>query len=69
MPIFEYKCGKCDKISEFLESSASKKQRKCEHCGSTKLEKQFSVFAAGIKQGQSKKCHGCDDLTCPHLGN
>lgn len=66
MPIFEYKCVDCDKVSEFLESSASKAKKVCQHCGGGKLEKQISVFAPQIKQGESKKCLGCTDNACPH---
>ncbi len=68
MPIFEYKCVDCGKISEFLEKAGSKKNHKCEHCGSSNLEKQFSVFSAGIKEGESKRCGGCSDFSCPHAG-
>ncbi|MHC4482474.1 MAG: FmdB family zinc ribbon protein [Planctomycetota bacterium] len=68
MPIYEYKCSNCGRISEFLENSSSKKRRGCTHCGSTRLVKQLSVFSAGVKQGDSKRCHGCSDYTCPHVG-
>ncbi|MFA5422815.1 MAG: zinc ribbon domain-containing protein [Phycisphaerae bacterium] len=66
MPIFEYKCRKCGRISEFLEKADSTAKRKCSHCGSTDLNKQFSVFSAQVKEGQSKKCLGCTDTGCPH---
>ncbi|MDD5326347.1 MAG: zinc ribbon domain-containing protein [Phycisphaerae bacterium] len=66
MPIFEYKCIKCNKISEFLELRDSKQSRVCPHCGSSELTKQISVFSAQVKEGQSKKCFGCSDNTCPH---
>jgi putative FmdB family regulatory protein len=74
VPIYEYKCDDCGKITELLESSDSKGERKCAHCGSTKLAKQFSVFSAQVKpfdsaqgrEGQSKKCFGCSDNSCPH---
>lgn len=66
MPIFEYKCSKCSKISEFLVYGDNEKDLKCPHCGDSKLQKQFSVFSAQIKEGQSKKCMGCTDFKCPH---
>lgn len=68
MPIFEYKCSQCGRISEFLETGGSKKARKCAHCGSRKLKKQLSVFAAGVSESGSKRCHGCSDQSCPHAG-
>ena len=66
MPIFEYKCGRCGKISEFLVAGGDKQDKKCLHCGSSELEKQFSVFSAQVKEGQSKKCMSCTDFKCPH---
>jgi putative FmdB family regulatory protein len=68
MPIYQYKCGNCGKISEFLESFSSKRSRTCVHCGSKRLQKQFSTFAAQIKEGASKRCYGCSDSACPHAG-
>jgi len=69
MPIFEYKCIKCGRISEFLEPHDSKELKTCRHCGGKKLEKQFSTFAFKIKEGDSKRCGGCGDQSCPHSGH
>ena len=66
MPIFEYICAQCGKKVEFLEKSGSNVKKTCSRCGSVKLEKQLSVFSAGVKEGNSKRCHGCSDYTCPH---
>jgi len=66
VPIFEYKCSQCGRISEFLEKTGQTAKRRCLHCGSGNLEKQFSVFAAQVKEGQSKKCLSCSDTGCPH---
>ena len=68
MPIFEYRCGECGKVSEFLEIGGKKTERKCAHCGSRKLKRQLSTFAARVKEGASKKCFGCTDGSCPHSG-
>lgn len=68
MPIYEYKCGDCGKMSEFLESFASKGAKSCKHCGGKDVVKQLSVFSPGIKEGDSKRCHGCSDQGCPHSG-
>jgi len=78
MPIFEYKCADCGKISEFLELAVSKVERKadsragrsCPACGGKKLTKQFSTFAAVVKQpAVGGKCHTCPSgRTCPHSG-
>ncbi|MCJ7728377.1 MAG: zinc ribbon domain-containing protein [Sedimentisphaerales bacterium] len=66
MPIYEYKCDDCGKITELLESSGIRTVRKCAHCGSGKLTKKLSVFSAQVKQGESKKCLGCNDNSCPY---
>ncbi len=43
MPIYEYKCNNCGKVSEFLEGVGKEKLEKvCKHCGSKKLSKIFS---------------------------
>ena len=68
MPIFEYKCIKCGTMTEFLEKSSGRSSRSCPKCGSKELEKQISVFSPAVKQGESKRCHGCSDFTCPHSG-
>ena len=66
MPIYEYRCNKCGKITEFLEKAYNRPKATCAHCGGTKLTRQLSVFSAGIGGGESKRCHGCSDSTCPH---
>lgn len=66
MAIFEYKCSECGRVSEFLATSGRKPEIICTHCGGKKMKKQFSVFTAGVKQGDSKRCDGCSDDTCPH---
>ena len=45
MPLYEYKCKKCNKISEILQRGSEKVV--CPECGGKSLEKQFSVFASG----------------------
>jgi len=66
VPIFEYICTKCGCRFEVLEKFSKTAIQVCPNCGSSDVEKQFSVFNAAVKQGQSKKCHGCSDLSCPH---
>jgi len=68
MPIYEYKCIRCGKISEFLEDAGRSASKGCLYCGSKKLEKRFSMFAPQIKEGGSKRCYGCSDFKCPHAG-
>ncbi len=43
MPIYEYQCKSCGKISEFLVGvTQGKAEIKCKHCGSRELNKIFS---------------------------
>jgi putative FmdB family regulatory protein len=59
MPIYEYICGGCGRSLELL-LSGPKAKPVCPHCGSTKLAKQFSTFAA--HNGSSTPC---DSGKCP----
>lgn len=45
MPIYEYICDECGHAFEKLVPS-SKSKPKCDKCGSGKLARQFSTFAA-----------------------
>ncbi len=69
MPIFEYKCLDCGKVSEFLQAANDKFDGRCEQCGGSRLRKQFSVFNPGAKPGNSKRCLGCTDESCPHTAD
>ncbi|HEX9046612.1 MAG TPA: zinc ribbon domain-containing protein [Verrucomicrobiae bacterium] len=53
MPIYEFHCEKCGSDSEILVRSADWKGTKCPHCGSAKLDKKFSTFAAAGGGGAS----------------
>jgi len=67
MPVFEYKCSQCGKISEFLERAGTRQKHVCSHCASDKLEKQFSTFAAVVKEPVKSNCHTCPSGgSCPH---
>jgi putative FmdB family regulatory protein len=52
MPIFEYKCRKCSETFEHFTHRASAAQRPiCPSCGSTEVERIFSVFAGRVEGG------------------
>ena len=47
MPLYEFVCSKCEKDFESLVRSANwEGSVECPHCGSKKLTKKLSVFAA-----------------------
>lgn len=53
MPIYEYTCGSCKKeFEELLRSAAAEKTVRCPECGSPKVTRKLSVFAA--RQGESR---------------
>ncbi len=54
MPIYEFHCGKCGEDSEVLVRRTDWQGTPCPHCGSTKLEKKLSVFAAANADGMAE---------------
>jgi putative FmdB family regulatory protein len=59
MPIYEFHCAQCEHDSEILVRSADWKGTKCPQCGSTKISKKFSTFAAGAgKESPGPKSGG-----------
>ena len=76
MPIYEFRCEKCERDSEILVRSSDWLGTKCPHCGSTKLAKKFSTFAAAGGGGNdSPSCStggnrgGCCGGHCGGHGN
>ena len=74
MPIYEYRCNNCGKISEFLVGVVREElEIKCNHCGSKELNKVFSRTGL-VKSGHliasqgGKTCCGrterCDVPPC-----
>ncbi len=61
MPMYEYKCTKCENLFEHLARSMSEAAPKCPECGG-KTEKQFSTFNAS---GGSSDAGACPTGTCP----
>ncbi|MDF9406916.1 MAG: Zinc ribbon domain protein [Pelotomaculum sp. PtaB.Bin013] len=43
MPIFEYKCGECEKVFEVLQLAGQEKGIKCPDCGGSNLKKLISA--------------------------
>ena len=56
MPIYEYQCRKCGHSYEELRSMKDADEtRKCPKCGASKVERQFSTFAAGGCSGSGSR--------------
>jgi putative FmdB family regulatory protein len=65
MPLFEYACGACGKTSELLLAS-SRSKAACPHCGSRKLRRLLSTFAAHA--GAASSALPCASGRCPTAG-
>jgi len=67
MPIYEYKCLECGKISEYFISSNSKEKIVCKYCGSENVKKIFSSVVnvinseASINRRKGKTCCGREE--------
>ena len=46
MPIYEYRCESCERVSSiFVRSAKAELSPRCEHCGSTKMKRLMSRVA------------------------
>jgi len=55
MPVYEYTCNRCGKELELLVPSSRSKPA-CIHCGSRKLTRRLSAFAAHSGSSASLPC-------------
>jgi len=54
MPIYEFSCGDCDRSFEELVSSADAvKEVACPTCGSHRVRRKISLFAASVNPGRA----------------
>ena len=67
MPIYEYHCDECGTDFERLVRTADEAAT-CE-CGSDKIERRWSVFAAHTAVGSSPSSAGPACPTCPMGGS
>ena len=75
MPIYEYKCLDCGKVSEFLfYSDQTAPEILCSSCRSRNLEKIFSVSSINVRQSalEGTTCCGsterCEQPPCSDEG-
>lgn len=62
MPLFKYECEDCGVLSEILIRGSEKPV--CPECGSKKLVKQASAFAAVAGGGKSDAPAACSSGAC-----
>ena len=49
MPIYEYECGACGDLHEFIQKFSDGPKRKCPSCGKLRLKKLISAAAFHLK--------------------
>lgn len=65
MPIFEYKCKKCNKVfEELILLSSSDNVIACPKCGSKDLIKLFSNFGSNVSEESSDLDLGSSPSSC-----
>ena len=61
MPIYEFKCGACGRLSSvFTRSVSAPVNSKCKHCGSPKLDRVLSRFAHHKSEGDILRDYGAE---------
>jgi len=60
MPIYEYKCKKCDENFElFVRVSSQQDKPACPECGSSKVKKAISLFGLSGANASSRTVASC----------
>ena len=61
MPIFEYDCPECgDSFEKLIRTTSSEVKVVCPRCGSVKVKKKLSTFAASVKGGSASATSSSD---------
>jgi putative FmdB family regulatory protein len=69
MPVFEYKCSKCEtKFEVFHKSSSNPEEVVCPKCSSKENKKLFSSFAASVSSGSSGDSCASGSCGVPSFG-
>ena len=70
MPIFEFKCLKCDQRFETLVRATDSEPPQCSKCQSNDLEKLITSFKVGGRGDlRESTFHGCHDHNVPMKGD
>ncbi len=65
MPIFEFVCNTCEKpFEELVRSANAVDEVICPQCGSTKVQKQISMFASRSSGGSSFSLGASQAASC-----
>lgn len=77
MPLYEYKCTNCNKVSEYILKFGDAPMEGCRFCGEKRLERVlYSKFAIGAEDsgyscGMGNSCASSPSCegSCPYGGN
>ena len=71
MPIYEYRCEKCESdFEQLIRSSRSDSAARCPSCGTTDVQRKLSLFgmasrdAAGKRTSATSGCSTCRASSC-----
>ena len=72
MPIYEYRCEKCEARFETLVFSSTEEVR-CDTCGSEKVTRLMSMFVGKsgdkfVSSSSGDNCSGCTGKNCSSCG-
>ncbi len=56
MPIYEYRCKKCNRAFEELVANSRVPVPPCPACGSKRVERMLSAFSAVSSSGSAESC-------------
>ncbi len=61
MPIYEYRCADCGRLtSVFVKSASTEQPPACSHCGSAKVSRALSRFAVGKSERSVLEQYGAE---------
>lgn len=61
MPIYEYSCNDCGRLSSiYLKTTSAESKAACTHCGSKKLSRALSKFAVHRSESQVLEEYGAE---------
>lgn len=69
MPIYEYKCNKCNNKFKKLVNNGNTDVH-CPFCTTHEVKKLFSTFAtSGVSTGKNSSCSSCASSSCSSCGH
>jgi len=64
MPIYEYRCRKCGRVSEYLNAAGKTELIQCPDCGSTEMDKIISTSFISMGESVPRQSHCGNKSPC-----